>query len=74
MFLWSSKEIYPQVIPVIEDTSKGIFLLSEQKHVVTPHLNCDEMVLMRSQNVCFYGAVRKIIPKLSLFPLLIWTT
>ena len=29
---------------------------------------------MRGHNVCFYGAIRKIIPKLPLLPLLIWTT
>ena len=28
---------------------------------------------MRGHNVCFYKAIRKIIPKLSLLRLLIWT-
>ena len=29
---------------------------------------------MRGHNVYFYGAIRKIIPKLSLLPFLIWTS
>ena len=29
---------------------------------------------MRGHSECFYEAIRKIIPKLSLLPLLIWTT
>ena len=29
---------------------------------------------MRGHNVCFNGKIRKIIPKLSLLPLLIWST
>ena len=35
--------------------------------------NC-ETVLMRGHNVCFYAKIWKIIPKLSLLPLLIWST
>ena len=29
---------------------------------------------MRGQNVCFYGKIRKIIPKLSSILLLIWSS
>ena len=29
---------------------------------------------MRGHKVCFNGKIRKIIPKLSLLPLLIWST
>ena len=32
------------------------------------------MVLMRGHEICFYGELWLIIPKLSLFPLLIWSS
>ena len=42
---------------------------------MTPHQNrLSETVLMRGQNVHFKGVLWKIIPKLSLLPLLIWST
>ena len=42
---------------------------------MTPHLNrLDETVLMRGHKICFYGEIWLIIPKLSLLPLLIWST
>ena len=44
-------------------------------YVVTPHLNrLVETVLMRGHNICFHEEIWIIIPKLSLLPLLIWTT
>ena len=33
-----------------------------------------EMVLMTGHNICFKGVIWKIIPKLTLLPLLIWST
>ena len=46
-----------------------------QTHIVTPHLNrLTEMVQMRGHKVCLNGKIRKIISKLSLLPLLIWST
>ena len=43
-------------------------------YVVTPHLNrLDETVLMMGHNIRFKGVICKIIPKLSLLPLLIWS-
>ena len=35
---------------------------------------CDPMVLMWGHNLCLYGEIQKIIPKLSLLPLLNWST
>ena len=44
-------------------------------YVVTPHLNrLNETVLMTGHNICFKGVIWKIIPKLSLLPLLSWST
>ena len=44
-------------------------------HVVNPHLNrLSETVLMRGHNLRFYGEIWKIIPKISLLPLLIWSS
>ena len=41
-------------------------------YVVTPNKNrLGETVLLRGHNLCFYGKIRKIIPKLSLLLLLI---
>ena len=41
---------------------------------MTPHKNrLSETVLMRGHNICFNGEVLKIIPKLSLLLLLIWS-
>ena len=59
----------------IENNSKIIFLISQSKHVVTPHQNClDERVLMMDHKICFYGKIWLIISKLSLLPLLNWST
>ena len=50
-------------------------LISQQKHVVTSHLNClEERILMMCLKICFNGKIWIIIPKLSLLPLLIWNT
>ena len=43
-------------------------------YVVTPHSNrLGETVLMMGHNMCFTGEIWKIIPKLSLLPLLNWS-
>ena len=48
---------------------------SKKAYIVTPHLNSlTETVLMRGDNICFYAKIRKIIPKLSLLPVLIWSS
>ena len=42
---------------------------------MTPHLNrLDETVLTMGHKICFYGIIWIIISKLSLLPLLIWST
>ena len=52
-----------QIRGSIEDNSKTIFLISQQKHVVTPHKNrLSETVLMMGHNKGFKGVIRKIIP------------
>ena len=57
------------------DNSKVIFLISQCKHVVAPHSNrLDETVLMRGHKISVYGKIWIIFPKLSLLPLLIWST
>ena len=33
-----------------------------------------EMVLMRGHNICFYGEIWSVLPKLSMLPFLIWST
>ena len=44
-------------------------------YVVTHHKNrLGETVLMMGHKICFYGDIWQIIPKLSLLPLLIWST
>ena len=44
-------------------------------YVVTPHQNSlDETVLMMGHYIHFKGVPWKIIPELSLLPLLIWST
>ena len=44
-------------------------------YVVTPHQNrLDETVVMMGHKICFYGELWLLIPKLSLLPLLIWST
>ena len=65
-----------QITEGIEDNSKIIFLISQMKtNVVTPHLNSlGETVLMMGQKICFYGDIWIVIPKLSLLPLLFWST
>ena len=50
---------------------KSFFLISQQKHVLC-YLN--GTVLMMGHNICFYGEICLIIPKLSLLCLLIWST
>ena len=48
---------------------------SMKTYVVTPHQNrLDETVLMMGHKICFYGELWLLIPKLSLLPLLIWST
>ena len=43
-----------QISESIEDNSKIIFLISQHKHVVTPHLNSlAKTVLMRGHNILF---------------------
>ena len=40
----------------IADNSKIIFLVSQQKHVVTPHYNrLGETILMMGHSICFMG-------------------
>ena len=59
----------------IEGKSQIIFLISPRKHVLTPHYNnLNETVLMMGHKICFHGEIWKIIPKLSLLPLLTWST
>ena len=64
-----------QVRGDIEDNSEITFLISQQKHTfidfVTPHLNGSKD---GSQNMFFYGEIWLKFPKLSLLPLLIWST
>ena len=44
-------------------------------YVVTPHLNrLDKTVPITGHKICFNGEISLIIPKLSLLPLLIWST
>ena len=44
-------------------------------YIVTPHKNrLGETVLMRGHNICFNEEILKIIPKLSLLLLLIWSS
>ena len=57
-----------QICASTGDNSKIIFLISRQKHVVTPHLG--ETVLMIGHSICFKREVWKIIPKLSFSPLI----
>ena len=56
---------------VIEDNSMIIFLISQQKHMLWP---LNETVLMMGHKICFYGEIWPIILKLSMLPLLIWST
>ena len=60
----------------IEDKSKDNFsYFSTKTYVVTPHYNrLDETVLTMGDKICFHGGMWLIIPKLSLLPLLIWST
>ena len=60
----------------IEDNSEIIFSYFPSKtYVVTPHYNrLTETVLTRGHNACFYGKRWKIILKLSLLLLLIWSS
>ena len=47
-----------QIREGIEDNSEIIFLISQRKHVVTPHYNrLIETVLMMGNNKCFYGEI-----------------
>ena len=63
-----------QIGGCVEDNSK-FFLFLNENYVVTPHKNrLSEMLLMMGQNICFKGVIWKIIPKLSLLSLLIWST
>ena len=56
-----------QIREGIEDNSRIFFLISEQKHVVTPHENrLGKTVLMIGHNIGFKGVIWKIIPELSL--------
>ena len=48
-----------------EDNSKIFFLISQWKHMLW---------LLMGHNIWFYGDIWLIIPKLSLLPLLIWST
>ena len=50
-----------------KDNSEIIFLISQRKH------GLGKTVLMRGHNICFNGEILKIIPKLSLLFLLIWS-
>ena len=52
-----------------------VFWFSSVRSIRTSHKNClSERVLMMSHNICFKGVMWKIIPMLSLLPLLIWNT
>ena len=51
------------------------FLFIDKTYVVTRHQNrLDETVLMMGHNILLNGEIQLIIPKLSLLPLLIWST
>ena len=53
------------------DNSKIFFLISQGKRDVTPHYNrLSEKVIMMGRNISFKEIIWKIIPKLSLLPLL----
>ena len=47
---------------------------STKTYVVTPYKNLGKTVLLMGHNLCFCGQIWEIIPKLSLLPLLIWST
>ena len=64
-----------QIRGAIGDNSKIMSCFSTKTYVVTPHKNrLNETVLMTGHNICFYGEIWLIIPKLSLLPLLNWST
>ena len=59
----------------IEDNSKIIFLFLNRNMYCNPHQNSlGETVLIMGCNIHFKEVMWKIIPKLSLLPLLIWRT
>ena len=55
------------------DNTCGIFSFATETCCVLS-LEPSETVLMRGHKRCFYGEIWKIIPKLFLLPLLIWST
>ena len=65
------REIGLHIRGSIEDNSKIIFLISRKKT-----LSCDpnETVLMMSHKMCFNEEIWLTVSKLSLLPLLIWSS
>ena len=50
---------------ILEDNANIRFLISKSKHIYG--------VLARGHNIYFHGEMMKIIPQLSLLPILIWS-
>ena len=61
---------------ITEDNLKLVFLFSQLKHILLPLIKnrLGETVLMMGHKMSFKGVIWKIDPKLSLLPLLIWST
>ena len=74
----SGKIILLSELQIRGGTRDNFSYFSMKTYIVTHHWNClDETVLMRGHNISFIGKLRKtekIIPKLSLVPLLICST